>query len=133
MSTPDLIDARYDELVSELRAARPPAPTELRERARALADHEPEPPPARPPRRGLPFRRLALSGAPVVAAGAVAAALVIGLVQSGESTRSVVVHGAAGTTRSDTARALRPFSAQAAPEKAASPAPTPTSGRAQVY
>ena len=59
MSSPDSIDERFDELVRELRAGsvRVGASPELRERVRAIAEREPEPPPAR---FRLPRRRWAL-------------------------------------------------------------------------
>lgn len=122
MSTSDVIDARFDDLVSELRAGRVAAPPELRGRVRALADREPEPPPARRVRRRrhLPLRRLVLVGAPLAAASAVGAAVVIGVVQSGGGEKRVG-HGEPLALTRDSARAR------------GSVAPAPSPGRAQVY
>jgi hypothetical protein len=64
------------ELVQELRASRPVASEALRERVRALA-----PPPPR--RFEWSFRWLVPAGAGVALAGALAAALVVGIVHSG--------------------------------------------------
>ena len=66
------------ELVQELRAARPVAPEALRERVRVLA-------PAIAPRHRfeLNFRRLVPAGAGVALAGALAAAVVVGVLHSG--------------------------------------------------
>jgi hypothetical protein len=142
MSTPDVIDSRFDEVVSELRAGRVAAPVELRERVRALADREPEPPPARSLRGRLRLRRLVLVGTPLVAGGAVAAALVIGLVQSGgkqqprRTALQPVLHGAAqkavdragavgtGTVLKSEAQ-TNTFRAETVPR--------PAGGRAQLY
>jgi hypothetical protein len=129
MSTSDVIDARFDDLVSELRGGRVSAPLELRERVRALADREQEP--ARRAHRRLPLRRLVLVGAPLAATGAVGAALVIGLVQSGGGPKKTAGHGAVRDARRGgpvTLKAVtreRAYSAQAAPR--------PSSGRAQLY
>ncbi len=72
------------ELVQELRAARPVAPEALRERVRALA-----PPPPR--RFELNFRRLVPAVAGVALAGALAVAVVLGVVHSSPK---VEQHGA---------------------------------------
>jgi hypothetical protein len=64
------------ELVQELRASRPVASEALRERVRALA-----PPPPR--RFEVNFRRLVPAGAGVALAGALAAAVVVGVLHSG--------------------------------------------------
>ncbi len=71
------------ELATELRAARPSASPELRERVLAVAARQE----ARRPRRLTlpPLRRLALVAAPVAVAVAVGGALVHGLVHSGKS------------------------------------------------
>jgi Domain of unknown function (DUF4349) len=73
MSSHEMIDERFDELMRELRAAQPVAPDHLRERVATIA--------ARPP---APGRKLRLTWvlAPV-AATAVAAAIVIGVVSGG--------------------------------------------------
>ena len=71
------------ELATELRAARPSASPELRERVLAVAAQEE---PRRPRRFALPpVRRMALVAAPAVVAVAVGGALVHGLVHSGKS------------------------------------------------
>ena len=74
-------------LLNEIRAARPVAPTELRERVRLVAAQEPSPEPllARLPRR-LDLRRFLLVGTPATLAVAVVAAGVIGLTRPDERT-----------------------------------------------
>jgi Domain of unknown function (DUF4349) len=87
------------ELATELRAARPSASAELRERVLEIAARER---PARSPRFPLlPLRRVALVAAPVAVALAVGGALVHGLVHSGKSTQNaapVVRTGAGGSS-----------------------------------
>jgi hypothetical protein len=74
------------ELATELRAARPSASPDLRERVLAVAARER---PARPPRFSLPsLRRVALVAAPAAVALAVGGALVHGLVHSGGSAQN---------------------------------------------
>ncbi len=68
-----------ESLMSELRAARPAAPAELRTRVRALAAAQPS---RRPFLPRLEWRRFALVAAPATAAVAVVAAGVIGLSRS---------------------------------------------------
>ena len=75
-------------IAHELRAARPLAPSELRERVRAL----PEPVSARPLPR--PSLRTALALAGACAAAAVAAAVIHGVVTSGSGGSRQVAHGA---------------------------------------
>src|SRR5579872_3608624 len=86
MSGPEGIDERFSTLVGELRSGEVTASPELRERVRAIAKREPEPPAARL-RTRLPRRRLTLILAPACAL--VAAAVGIGLTESGSSPRSV--------------------------------------------
>jgi len=87
------------ELATELRAARPSASSELRERVLEIAARGR---PARSPRFPLlPLRRVALVAAPVAVALAVGGALVHGLVHSGKSTQNaapVVRTGAGGSS-----------------------------------
>jgi hypothetical protein len=87
------------ELATELRAARPSASAELRERVLEIAARGR---PARSPRFPLlPLRRVALVAAPVAVALAVGGALVHGLVHSGKSTQNaapVVRTGAGGSS-----------------------------------
>ena len=76
MSGPDGIDERFGNLVGELRSGEVTASPELRDRVRAIARREPEPPAERlRARLGLPRRRLVLVLAPV----AVALAIAVGL------------------------------------------------------
>jgi hypothetical protein len=115
------------ELVQELRAARPVAPEALRERVRALA-----PPPPR--RVEVNFRRLVPAGAGVALAGALAVAVVAGVLHSGtqsvklqanpapKETRTPPPHGAAAQNRS---------LSQKSPVYRAALAPT--AGRLQQY
>jgi len=85
------------ELASELRAARPVAAPDLRERVLEVAAREwPSP----EPRFALPsFRRLALVAVPAAAAVAVSGALVHGLVSSGPSGPKAAAVPSAGTGR----------------------------------
>src|SRR2546423_1442329 len=91
MSGPDGIDERFSTLVGELRSGEATASPELRERVRAIAKREPEPPAARL-RARLPRRRLALVLAPVCAL--VAAAVGVGVFTSGGNNKPVALHGA---------------------------------------
>jgi len=87
------------ELATELRAARPSASSELRERVLEIAARGR---PARSPRFPLlPLRRVALVAAPVAVALAVGGALVHGLLHSGKSTQNaapVLRTGAGGSS-----------------------------------
>src|SRR6266478_1482761 len=75
------------ELATELRAARPSASSELRERVVAIAAREE---PRRPRRFTLPpLRRLAVVVVPAALALAIGGAVVHGLVHSGASGRKV--------------------------------------------
>ena len=91
MSGPDGVDERFSTLVGELRSGEVTASPELRERVRAIATREPEPP-AIARRLRVPRRRLTLV---LVPAGAlVAAAVGIGLLTSGGGNRRAVYYGA---------------------------------------
>src|SRR5581483_725854 len=79
-SGPDGIDERFGTLMGELRSGEATASPELRERVRAIAGREPEPPAIKRWRR-LPRRRVALVLAPACAL--VAAAVVVGVFTSG--------------------------------------------------
>src|SRR6516162_6565858 len=89
MSGHDLIDERFDDLVSELRGAEPTASAELRERVRATASGR-STPAAR--RRRLPRRRV-LVRVPIAAALGVAVGL--GALSSGSSPRLNAADGVA--------------------------------------
>jgi Domain of unknown function (DUF4349) len=100
----ELVDDRFEQLASELRASRPVAPERLRDRVEALAQVEPE------PRREwgfrLPSRRLAVALVALAALGSLIAAGVTGLGGSNGNTKAIghrgAQHGAAaqapGTT-----------------------------------
>src|SRR5689334_22238328 len=90
MSGPDGIDERFGTLVGELRSGEATASPELRDRVRAIARREPEPPAARL-RARLPRRRLTLVLAPVCAL--VAAAVGVGVFTSGGGNKPLAVHG----------------------------------------
>lgn len=114
MSSHDVIDEQFDELVRELRSAPPEAPPALRERVREIA--------ARPPVQERRFR-LTWVLAPAAAA-AVAGAVVIGIVSSGGERPEQVATPEAGRTtlkQADTASA------------GASGAPVAPGKRAQLY
>jgi Domain of unknown function (DUF4349) len=97
------------ELATELRAARPSASPELRERVLAVAARQE---PRRPHRFTLPpLRRVALVAAPALVAVAVGGALVYGLIHSGKSTQNaapVVRTGAGGSSVAGQLNAPRP-------------------------
>src|SRR6478609_4687135 len=86
MSGPDGIDERFGTLVGELRSGEATASPELRERVRAIAKREPEPPGARF-RARLP-RRTAFVLVPVCALAAVAVA--VGVFTSGGSEKTAL-------------------------------------------
>ena len=105
MSAPDLIDERFDEIVSALRANRPSAPEPLRERVRAGAA-----PARRPARRpasrfaGISWRRGALVLAPVCVFLGLGFAVVGGLVSAvsdGGDTTEQAGDAATGGSRGD--------------------------------
>ncbi len=93
MSPLELVDDRFEQLASELRAARPTAPIELRERIESLA-----PPPRRRPTFAV--RRLVPATGLVALAGSLGVAAVIGLVHSGSNStsRSEALRAQATTT-----------------------------------
>lgn len=97
MSGPDGIDERFGTLVGELRSGEATASPELRDRVRAIARREPEPPAARL-RARLPRRRLTLVLAPLCAL--VAAAVGVGVFTAGEN-RPVAVYVGAGRSTSN--------------------------------
>lgn len=120
MSSPDPI--------TQLRAAKPAASPELRERVRAIATRTPE------PRRPfflarVSLRRAALVAAPAALALALGAAGVIGLTRSGADERSVSPPLASVEEGAPTTDALR---LGGAPADAAATLP-PTAGRLQRY
>ena len=126
-------------LLNEIRAARPVAPAELRERIRLVAAQEPAPEPllARLPRR-LDLRRFLLVATPATLAVAVVAAGVIGLTRPDERTdgatagggTAAVTSGSAGAEEEsfDSARQSAP-SSSAGTDAAIAPSP----GRLQRY
>ena len=125
-------------LLNEIRAARPVAPAELRERIRLVAAQEPAPEPllARLPRR-LDLRRFLLVATPATLAVAVVAAGVIGLTRPDERTdgatagggTAAVTSGSAGAEESlDSARQSAP-SSSAGTDAAIAPSP----GRLQRF
>lgn len=81
MSPLELVDDRFEQLASELRAARPTVSIELRERIESLA-----PPPRRRPTFAV--RRLVPAVGLVALAGSLGVAAVIGVVHSGSTTVS---------------------------------------------
>jgi Domain of unknown function (DUF4349) len=81
----ELVDDRFEKLATELRAARPVVPAELRERVRTLAP---------PPRRGLELpslRRVVPAVALAALAAALAVAGVAGLVHGSSSRRAATI------------------------------------------
>jgi hypothetical protein len=130
MSSPELIDPRFDELVAELRSARPAAPADVRSRVAGLAVEEPAPQPARP---RFSWRRGGLVLVPV-AAVAVAAAVVVGVVDSGGG------NGPRPEVAAERAAVPRPPSAKTPPvlNRLHGPAtqgavPSTSAGRTQLY
>ena len=93
-------------LLNEIRAARPVAPAELRERIRLVAAQEPAPEPllARLPRR-LDLRRFLLVATPATLAVAVVAAGVIGLTRPDERTDGATAGGGTAAVTSGSAGA----------------------------
>jgi len=127
------------ELLHELRASRPAAPTDLRVRIRELAASEADvsPAPSTRLRLRLPARRSVLVALPAAAALALTTAGVLGLARSDapatEALRGELTQGDDGATDSTAPQAAPPqtetFSAGAAP--GAGDTITPDSGRAQ--
>ena len=93
MSPLELVDDRFEQLASELRASRPVTPEGLRDRVEALAHVEPE------PRREwgfrLPSRRLAVALVALAILGSFIAAGVTGLGGSTSHSKAVESFGAA--------------------------------------
>src|SRR5918994_5027913 len=75
MTSPDLIN--------ELKATRPAAPTALRARVREISAQEAAPRASFWPQLRLPVRRIALVAVPVAATIAIASSAVLGLARSG--------------------------------------------------
>src|SRR5919201_2237222 len=93
MSSPDHIDDRFDELVSELRAGRPAASPELHARVRTIVSEAPVP----APRWQLPhfgWRRLGLVVAPAAVAAGAGFALVHGFSSSSTPQKSAATERA---------------------------------------
>jgi hypothetical protein len=93
MSSPDHIDDRFDELVSELRAGRPAASPELHARVRTIVSEAPVP----APRWQLPhfgWRRLGLVLAPAALAAGAGFALVHGFSSSSTPQKSAATERA---------------------------------------
>src|SRR2546426_439969 len=112
MSSPELIDERYSEIVRELRAL-PGAPERVHEYVRKVAANEPAPRRRLLPRLTLRQTGFALAGA---AASLVAVSLIYGLISSG---------GPGGKTAA-------PTRSSAAGVKAAQPAQTAVAGGGAV-
>ncbi len=112
----------------QLRAAKPAASPELRERVRALAAGTPEPRPFFLAR--LSLRRTLLVAAPAALALALGAAGVIGFTRSGESERVVAPPLAAVEKAGTATRATPPAGGVATDQAATLP---PTAGRLQRY
>jgi uncharacterized protein DUF4349 len=115
------------DLISELRAARPAAPADLRARVRTIAT-EPSAPTKRANLR-FPIRRGLLVALPAAAALALASAGVLGLAHSGGGNSTAVTAQAVEKTGSGSAQ-LAPLGAQRAHGALDSSAPQ-SSGRAQ--
>src|SRR5579859_1049581 len=145
MSGPDGIDERFGTLVGELRSGEATASPELRERVRAIATREPEPPAVMRWCR-LPRRRVTLVLVPACAL--VAAAVGVGVFTSGGGQRSadvqagvranlVVPARSAGTGRSRPQPHSLPITAQKAaglsPYTKTPSSPPPSGSRAQNY
>jgi Domain of unknown function (DUF4349) len=140
MSGPDGIDERFGTLVGELRSGEVTANPALRERVRAIARREPEPPAARLQAR-LPRRRIALVLVPALAL--LAGAVVAGVVTSGGTSRRAQ-HGA-DVQRVASGQAGLEHAPPSSPPLAAPPtpayraalspsaAPAPSGSRAQIY
>jgi Domain of unknown function (DUF4349) len=127
------------DVLQQIRATRPTAPTALRERVRAMAA-EPRPEAPRPMRVQLPsLRRFVLVAAPAALVIALGTAGVLGLArsgqpaQSGETLSAVAQDKAAPTTTPSASRALEapPGATESATGAPSVVAPTP--GRLQRY
>src|SRR6476620_7992111 len=143
MSGPDGIDERFGTLVGELRSGEANASPELRERVRAIAKREPEPPGARL-RSAFPRQKAALVLVPVCALAAVAVA--VGIFTSGGGNRrtateqtasanAILGHGRRLPGTLKAGAPYLPFTGIATPPpRAADSSPLPPSGsRHQLY
>jgi Domain of unknown function (DUF4349) len=137
MSGPDLIDERFDDLLAELRAAEVTASPELRDRVRAIAERQPEPPLASGPLRGRSRGRRRLVFVLVPAVAILAAAVGVGVFSSSGTTRKRA--DLAATTQNRLAPSSPVTGAYSlAPGvqhggKATGAAPAPSGSRAQIY
>ena len=132
MSAPDLIDERFDEIVSALRASRPTAPNALRERVQATVVVSRRPA-RRPSSRfaGLSWRRGALVLVPAVLAAAVGVAVVGGLVNavSGDTSKQAGTAAAGSPVHRAVTVRSRPFERFAPQNRAPRPLALQASGR----
>jgi Domain of unknown function (DUF4349) len=133
----ELVDDRFEQLASELRASRPVTPGRLRDRVEALAQVEPE------PRREwgfrLPSRRLAVALVALAILGSFIAAGVTGLGGSTGHRKAVETFGQAGAAKKP-ATTTEVFGAAAVPKGLPVPgfdshtrALPPAHGRLQQY
>ena len=126
MSPLELVDERFGELTRELRASRPRASAELRERIETLA--------LPPARRMLPsLRRLAPAVALVALAGSLCVAAAIGLVHSGSRERQVGAPETSTAARDAQAGTSRSFPVPAGKLQAGTGALAPARDRLQQY
>ena len=100
------------DLISELRAARPTAPADLRARVRTIAAEPTARTPA--PRHRFPIRRGLFVALPAAAALALASAGVLGLAHSGGGSATALRDQAVEKTRSGSAQLAPPAVAQGA-------------------
>ncbi len=137
MSPLELVDDRFEQLASELRASRPVTPEGLRDRVEALAHVESE------PRREwgfrLPSRRLAVALVALAILGSFIAAGVTGLGGSSTHSKAVEAFGAAGATRAPSTT-TEVYGVNAGPQPRSAFAPSlkddtlpPARGRLQQY
>lgn len=126
MSPLELVDERFGEFTRELRASRPRASAELRERIETLA--------LPPARRMLPsLRRLAPAVALVALAGSLCVAAAIGLVHSGSRERQVGAPETSTAARDAQAGTSRSFPVPAGKLQAGTGALAPARDRLQQY
>lgn len=145
MSSPETPEARYGEIVRELRAGRAAAPAELRLRVRRIATAEA--PPARPSRRRRWEPRRIWLGAGGLAAAAAAAAVAVAVIGGGESGRVATSEPPSTATTGDVFAAEAPAAREKAPPAAPDATPptvkagagaaastvAPNPGRATLY
>src|SRR4051795_7408983 len=115
------------ELVAALRAARPVAPAELRERTRFLAAQAP------PPRRRITWRRTSLVLVPVALAAALAAALLPREDEKPTAAQTVPYAKSLAQTQAESAAAADSAAAPAPAPLRAAKVPAPSAGRAQRF